>query len=608
MHAQSPKPHDPTYQEKRIRARRRFVRAVVDLPLGGSPQGNGHRAFPRRRLYLSLWIPASRKIRLDDSGRREAGNRAAKPLSSGVRLPSPADRAAGQSGETTHLALLASYVTAFYFLFGWLEKSAKSVFPVVASLAVFWAAANAVYFNIVGDFMGYQVFASVFDTHAQETREFLVSAFFRTFALRLAVLLAIIWGLCRLMGGLVAGATLLPASLVKAAALSILLATIFHLPRSRSLAVDFYPLREARHMTQYFCEVHFLVRDYRNLEHRFDGNLDRTREPTVILLIGEAARRDKMGIYGSGLATTPCLEEFARDNPDHLLLFTDAVAASSYTRVSVPSLLSVCPAREFGEIARRPSILRILKSAGLESVLVSNQPKRGFHDNLISAFMEDAARKTYLEDRGKLFDLELVPPLLRELERPSRGARLITLHLAGSHFAYQDNYPPDQAFFPASSIENHYLNSIRYTDAVMRRINRAVMEADRPVVLLYTSDHGEYLNDFGDGFYDHGNRNHLTRFEIEIPFLVTFNRRFLEQWGPEVARMRGRPARAVSHDNISHTLLGLMGVADAQYRPQYDLSSPAFVENRRFIVERTNTVTPLEKVRFDQTRFTGRLD
>jgi glucan phosphoethanolaminetransferase (alkaline phosphatase superfamily) len=426
--------------------------------------------------------------------------------------------------------------------------------------------------------------------------------------LRLLLLLAIVWVLCRLAGRRVAGGAFLPASLVKAAALSIWLATLFHLPRSRSIAVDFYPLREKMQMVRYLNEVHFVVQDYRDLQYRFEGRLDASKTSTVILLIGEAARKDKMRIYGSGLETTPGMEEFARTHPGHLLLFTDAVAASSYTRVSVPSMLSPCPVREFGQIDHYPSILRILKSAGLESVLISNQAKRGFHDNFVSAFMEDATRRTYLVDRGQLFDMELVPPLIKELERPARGSRLIIVHLAGSHFHYGDNCPEDQAFFPPTSIENHYLNSIRYTDSVMTRINRAMMAADHPVLMLYASDHGEYLNDYRDGFYDHGNRNHLTRFEIEIPFLVTFNHSFLEQFAPDIARMRGRTGVAVSHDNISHTLLGLMGIQDVHHQPQYDLASEAFVENPRFVVERTNVITPLEKVRFSDRKFSGRLD
>ena len=131
------------------------------------------------------------------------------------------------------------------------------------------------------------------------------------------------------------------------------------------------------------------------------------------------------------------------------------------------------------------------------------------------------------------------------------------------------------------------------------------MEADKPLVMLYASDHGEYLNDYGDGFYGHGYRNHLTRFEIDVPFFLAVNERFIRDYPTEFAEMYKRTELGVSHDNVSHTLLGLMGIYDATYQPEFDLSSKDFVQNPRFIVERNNKITLLEDVQFDNTKFEG---
>ena len=337
------------------------------------------------------------------------------------------------------------------------------------------------------------------------------------------------------------------------------------------------------------------------------GRIEQDKAATVILVIGEAARTDKLGLYRNGVQTTPRLEKFAREHPSQFLIFGDAVAASSYTRISVPSLLSVTPARDYDQITKHPSMLKIMKAAGHETILISNQTRRGFHDDLVSAFMEDAAHRNYLTDSGDVHDEALIPPLLRVLARSADKSRLIIVHLAGSHFNYKARYPEREAFFPPTTWENHYLNSLRYTDLVLQRIVDAVVQASQPVMMLYASDHGEYLNDYGDGLYDHGNSNHLTRFEIDIPFLVAFNTHFQQSHAPEIARMRDRRALKISHDNISHTLLGLMGIRDMAYVPSYDLSSPTFVENQRFIVEQSNRITPLEEVHFDQTRFEGKL-
>jgi glucan phosphoethanolaminetransferase (alkaline phosphatase superfamily) len=245
-----------------------------------------------------------------------------------------------------------------------------------------------------------------------------------------------------------------------------------------------------------------------------------------------------------------------------------------------------------------------MKSAGLEAVLISNQSRRGWHEDFISTIMNDAVRKNYLpETVGIVYDEALIPPFLAELARPARGSKLIIVHLAGSHSAYKDRYPPSQEFFAPVTLENQYYNSLRYTDLVLQRIISAVMETRQPAVMLYLSDHGEYLNDYGEGFYDHGNRNHLTRFEIEVPFVLTFNDGFREGHASQIARMGQRTHLGISDDNVSHTLLGLMGVFDASYRQESDVASARFAQGQRFVFDGTNKITPLDSVRFSERRF-----
>ena len=508
------------------------------------------------------------------------------------------------------LVIFFTYVSTFYLILQLLEKTSRLLFGFTALIAVLFSALSLTYFYLVGNFIEYEVIASILDSNFKETFQVISSPFVRHYSQSLAIVLVMAFGLIYPMRRLGVGVKMLPSRLTKAVVCSLLISSTIYMSRSKHELVDFYPVNQSNSMLRYLNEVNSLVQKYRGLDYEFKGDLKPEKSSTVILVIGESARRDKLGIYGSSLDTTPFLDRFAREQPDQLLLFTNAVSASACTRVSVPSLLSVCAARDYGVIAEHPSILKIMKSAGLETVLISNQFKRGFDSDFISAFMNDATRKTYLMDTASsnVFDEALVPPLIEELKRSSCGSKLIIVHLAGSHYSYKERYPASQAFFKPASLENQYFNTIRYTDSIIGKINEAVMKADRPIIMLYASDHGEYLNDYGDGYYDHGNRNYLTKFEIIIPFLFTYNGSFLKERSSEIASMRKRTELKVSHDNISHTLLGLMGIFDAEYQPQFDLSSEDFVAASRFVVESSNKVTPLEKVHFDQTKYYGRRD
>jgi glucan phosphoethanolaminetransferase (alkaline phosphatase superfamily) len=105
----------------------------------------------------------------------------------------------------------------------------------------------------------------------------------------------------------------------------------------------------------------------------------------------------------------------------------------------------------------------------------------------------------------------------------------------------------------------------------------------------------------GMGFHGHGTRVFITRFVTDIPFFIMYDDSFLQGFTGEVINMGRHENVGISHDNVSHTLLGLMGVYDATYRPQFDLSSKGFSESPRYIIERTGEVTLLEDIRFDTT-------
>lgn len=291
----------------------------------------------------------------------------------------------------------------------------------------------------------------------------------------------------------------LASKFVTAALLAFPFSGALHFSFSHHPLISFYPVQELYHINKYLNEVHVLVKEYRATDHFFTGDLRPSEGVTSILLLGEAARRDKFGVHGSDKGATPNLDRFKQENASNILLFDEAIASAAYTRISIPSVLSVLPSKQFSEISRNPGILKIMKAAEQEVVLISNQAKKGFHDSFITAFMEDASSKTYLTDEGHHYDEDLVPLLLQELEKPGEDNRLIIVHLAGSHHPYDAKYPESEAYFSPDTIENKYLNSIRYTDSVMQSIFEAVMKVEYPVAMLYTSDHGEYVNDFGDG-------------------------------------------------------------------------------------------------------------
>ncbi len=157
------------------------------------------------------------------------------------------------------------------------------------------------------------------------------------------------------------------------------------------------------------------------------------------------------------------------------------------------------------------------------------------------------------------------------------GAKFIVVHLMGSHIKYDMQYP--KSFHPFEIVDemrDSYDTSIRYSDMVLQGLVDLMLRDKNPACLLYLSDHGENLDDKGDGNYGHGTRS-LTIYELEVPFVMYFNDSFVAIHGSDVERLRIAACSPVCHDNVAHTFMGLAGIKDPTiYRAGADISSPSF--------------------------------
>ena len=121
----------------------------------------------------------------------------------------------------------------------------------------------------------------------------------------------------------------------------------------------------------------------------------------------------------------------------------------------------------------------------------------------------------------------------RQIRESTPGKVFVVLHEAGSHGPeYFRKYPPEfEVFKPVCAtvdqqkctheeLVNAYDDSILYTDFVLSRVIESLKAlGDVPAVMLYVSDHGESLGEYG--LYLHGTPYSIApRFQTEVPFLV----------------------------------------------------------------------------------------
>ena len=305
------------------------------------------------------------------------------------------------------------------------------------------------------------------------------------------------------------------------------------------------------------------------------------RKPVLfVMVVGETARAANFALNGYARATNPELAQL------DVINFPHTSACGTSTEVSLPCMFSSFghAAYDANRVPRHESVLQLLARAGLRVVWLDNQSGcKGVCDGLD---FRDLSRQQIpgVCDGDHCYD-EVLLQGLKSIAANSTTDTVVILHQIGNHGpAYFRRYPPElKRFMPAcehqelrhcsrEEIVNAYDNAIAYTDRVLAATIRFLdgVNGTFEVALLYVSDHGESLGELG--LYLHGMPYPIApREQREVPMLWWIPADSARALDVDMACLRSRALQPASHDNIYHSLLGLLTVRTQRYRSELDL-------------------------------------
>jgi lipid A ethanolaminephosphotransferase len=298
----------------------------------------------------------------------------------------------------------------------------------------------------------------------------------------------------------------------------------------------------------------------------------------VIMVIGETARADRFSLNGYERNTNPNLSK------ESLISFTDMSACGTNTAFSLPCMFSMLSRDDYshGEGKNMSNVLDIIKRAGVDVIWRENNTgAKGVADRLDFEYFNSSSVNTVCDiecrDEGMLSNLAVL------IKARSDKNILIVLHSMGSHGpAYYKRYPGAfEVFTPTcqtnqlnecsdDEINNAYDNSIIYTDYFLSKVISLLKNdsGNHASALLYVSDHGESLGE--NGIYLHGLPYMIAPSEqTQVPAILWLNEAMSEV--QDVSFIKEKSDNLLSHDNLSHTLLGLMGVETKVYDSSLDI-------------------------------------
>ena len=114
---------------------------------------------------------------------------------------------------------------------------------------------------------------------------------------------------------------------------------------------------------------------------------------------------------------------------------------------------------------------------------------------------------------------------------------------------------------------------MRETDYVLASLIRMLKDTSGSIdsALVYVSDHGESLGE--GGLYLHGAPYWMApKEQTEVPMVLWMNSGFEKTFSINRSKLEKNAAGRVTHENLYHTVLGLLNVKSTTYVPTYDLT------------------------------------
>ncbi|MFG1175364.1 phosphoethanolamine transferase [Erwiniaceae bacterium CAU 1747] len=235
-----------------------------------------------------------------------------------------------------------------------------------------------------------------------------------------------------------------------------------------------------------------------------------------VIVIGESARRDAMGVFGGRWDNTPFASQLNGQ------FFSQYTSAASSTQKSLGLTLNQVVN---GQPQYQNNIISLANRAGFDTWWLSNQGQIGQFDTPIASIARRAKTVHFLkqgdfEADKNTRDEDLLGFTAAALARPVEKPRLLVYHLVGSHPKACDRTRGRVVESLHSSETSCYLYSITQTDGFLRQLWQQLHGSGLSFSLMYFSDHGL-------AFKEKGTRNeYLThddqyRQNFEVPLFIT---------------------------------------------------------------------------------------
>ncbi|ENX3946838.1 sulfatase-like hydrolase/transferase [Photobacterium damselae] len=270
----------------------------------------------------------------------------------------------------------------------------------------------------------------------------------------------------------------------------------------------------------------------------------------IVILMGESLSSAYMSAYGFKEKTTPWLD--SQKNMKNRY-FTESYSGGLFTDVSVPFFFNLIkkPNAKKQIATGSSNLFRLAKDDGYKTFFYSSQMSSGL--SLVSLL-----GKQWMNDYK---DSEVVT---HDIKKPADDSQLISwlnhaklssnnfivLNPNGSHEPYIDRSPKNAKVFGSDSLYNEYLNSVHYSDEIIKQLQEKIETLPGTWTFIVTSDHGQNVTKTTAG---KGSFLHETNYLV--PVYIASNSEKVMQ----LAQNRFNGCQRIFHVQLSAFVSEIMG-------------------------------------------------
>lgn len=309
-----------------------------------------------------------------------------------------------------------------------------------------------------------------------------------------------------------------------------------------------------------------------------------TTPPLLVVVLGETARSQNFSLNGYARDTNPLL---AKEN---VTSFSRVTSCGTSTAESLPCMFSHLNRAEFNARQNEfENVFDVMQRAGYGVIWIDNQSGcKTLCDRiptLSTARLNQAAHCPGDECRDSIMLSEAPAQIAKLSSQQRQRGVVVVMHQMGSHGPayYKRTDPAFKKFMPEctdtalsqcerSTVVNAYDNTIVQTDFFLSQVINWLKTQEKTYTpaMLYVSDHGESLGE--KNLYLHGLPYSVAPAEQTTVPLITWLSPSFEQFRKvKTSCLQTQRHQALSHDNLFHSLLGLMAVQSQAYRPERDV-------------------------------------